>query len=145
MKMSRITVIIVLVLFSIVAKGQSIVFAYDDSGNRVSRVLYVEQLKSLIIDFPVQENILDDITEANPSILVYPNPSRSNVFLEIKELNQEPAISYTLYDLYGAILIQEENGLPFNSLDITTLTHGIYILRVKIDNKTFDYKVVKAY
>lgn len=144
--MNRITVVFVLLLLSILAKGQSIVFTYDDSGNRVSRELYTEQLKSLTIDFPIQEESLNDKIEViDPSVLVYPNPSKSYVYLEIKKLTQQNSISYILYDLQGMILIEELHGTQFNSIDINSIPKGIYILRVKIGNKVFDYKVVKTY
>ncbi len=145
MKMNRIIVIIVLVLFSVVAKGQSIVFTYDESGNRLSRELYVEQLKSLILNFPVQEKLLNDTIVADPSILVYPNPSKSYVFLEVKELAQDNLLSFILYNLQGEILIEEPHGNYFNSIDLTGIQKGIYILRVKIDKKIFDYKIIKSY
>ena len=146
MKITREIAVIVLFLVSIAARGQTIVFDYDDSGNRVSRELYTEQLKSGIIDFPVQESLLNDTIEVtDPSILVYPNPSKSYVFLEIKKLTQENLISYILFDLQGMILIEEPHGTLLNSIDMTRIPKGIYILRVKIDNDVFDYKIVKSY
>jgi hypothetical protein len=48
-----------------------------------------------------------------------------------------------LYDLSGNEIVMKKNIENHTEIDITRFIDGIYILRVKINEKTFDWKVIK--
>jgi len=79
----------------------------------------------------VSENIFAE------NILIYPNPVSGNT-LYIKGKNPEKVHQIQIFDISGKLLKTENN--PFrnkNSIDVSTLNSGIYLL--KIDNKTLKF------
>ena len=145
------TILTGLLLFILLKlSAQSIGYTYDANGNRVSRELIVEQLKSAttlagstskkdVID-PLQKP--EDITEA-PEVHVYPNPTKGILKVEIKNLSPGSSREMTIYDLAGRRVLVKENFENYSECDLNSLKDGIYILRIKIDEKTLDWKVIK--
>ena len=78
---------------------------------------------------------IQQLTDEN--IILYPNPTSGR--LNITGLN-DPADA-NIYSINGQLIksIQQIN----NSIDISELTTGIYILKMKSDDKTLVRKVVK--
>lgn len=131
--------------------GQSIGYTYDANGNRVSRELIVEQLKSAtavagstskndVVD-PLQKP--EDITEA-PEVHVYPNPNKGLLKVEIRNLSPGASREMRIYDLAGRQVLVKENFENYSECDLNSLKDGIYILRIKIDDKALDWKVIKS-
>lgn len=78
---------------------------------------------------------------------IYPNPASSDINIELK-LYKKENITISIYDNTER-LIKEENSqtyeIGFNSIniDISNISHGIYILKVKTDNREFTHKIIK--
>jgi hypothetical protein len=130
---------------------QTIRFNYDANGNRITRTLIPLQLKSAIIDFPVQYPDKLDITdkqkesilEGELRIKIYPNPTKGILKIEIINLPEEEIPALRLYDLSGLELINLNNLSPIYNLDISNYIDGIYILRIIINDKVTNWKVIK--
>ncbi len=131
--------------------GQSIGFTYDANGNRVSRELIVEQLKSAtaIAGSTSKNDVVDplqkpeDIAET-PEVHVYPNPNKGILKVEIKNLSPGSSREMRIYDLAGRQVLVKENFENYSEFDLNSLKDGIYILRIKIDDKALDWKVIKS-
>lgn len=146
------TKLCIFILFLIIncLHGQTITFAYDDNGNRISRVWVAERLKSGIIQFPIVDS--EEIALANPeeflqegelSTYVYPNPSRGIIRINISNMPLNSRTEARLYDLSGTELFVKRNFESDSEMDISKLKDGIYILRIKINEILFDWKIVK--
>ena len=70
------------------------------------------------------ENI--DIVSSNSSVIVYPNPANS--FIKIK--SDDDIISAEIIDITGNIIIKTID----NSIDVSALPNGLYILKVSMKN-----------
>ena len=70
------------------------------------------------------ENI--DIVSSNSSVMVYPNPANS--FIKIK--SDDDIISAEIIDITGNIIIKTID----NSIDVSALPNGLYILKVSMKN-----------
>jgi hypothetical protein len=131
--------------------GQSIKFRYDENGNRINRVIKVNEFKAGSIKFPVtdpkdlfienQETRSSDVVLAT---LVYPNPSKGLLKIDITNMPAEAKTETVLYDLSGAELIVNRNSGNHYEMDISLLPDGIYILRIKVNESLFNWKVVKS-
>jgi hypothetical protein len=137
--------------FSINGQNTKIVYSYDENGNRTSRILVSQQLKSAIINFPVTEpsklTIAEDkkenIGELETTIRVYPNPTKGILKVEIMNLPENSKSDLKLYDLSGKILINQKNLNPVFDLDISSFRDGIYILRIELDKLINNWKIIK--
>jgi hypothetical protein len=54
-----------------------------------------------------------------------------------------PVTEMKLYDLSGMELTSKSNFESSSELDISRFRDGVYILQIKINEKTFDWKVIK--
>ena len=81
-------------------------------------------------------------------ISVYPNPTSDLLFLDFSVKNDGDNVLVSLFDIQGKLL----NNLEFNNLlsgnykkqmDFSYLNNGIYIVKIIVDNKTFESKIVK--
>jgi beta-glucanase (GH16 family) len=74
---------------------------------------------------------IDELAVNN--LQVYPNPT--NDILSLEGIYGEESLNYTIYSLNGDILAQSMlNG--GNSIDVSYLTNGMYVLEVKNDEGT---------
>ncbi len=80
------------------------------------------------------------------TIGIYPNPTKDKLVLELSgEYPARVRHSYSLYDLYGKLLLQEHILSSPVIVPLDTYAHGMYLLKVSHDTdviKTF--KVIKT-
>jgi|ERR1035437_3370519 hypothetical protein len=74
---------------------------------------------------------------------VYPNPNKGLIKIDISNMPLNSISELRLYDLSGNEIVMKKNIENHTEIDITRFIDGIYILRVKINEKTFDWKVIK--
>ncbi len=79
---------------------------------------------------------LDELSDGN--LLVYPNPT--NGLLKIASHQGGKQFNCMLFDLNGRMLLQ-----PFNctEIDISGLENGLYILRIDLEGRLFEKKIIK--
>jgi hypothetical protein len=140
--------------------GQTINYTYDENGNRTTRVLIVEQQKSKGLNVPVEklkdipvEVPKEDLKETETKTekeavgelktLVYPNPSKGLIKIDIVNLPLDSRTEARLYDLSGTELIVKKNFDNYYEMDINKLKDGIYILRIVINDVATDWKIIK--
>lgn len=134
---------------------QTIEYTYDANGNRISRSILIEELKSQSFSFPVinpkslqtfeKAMKAEEITseEGEPEAIVYPNPSKGLINIEITNMPFESQNEMKLYDLSGTELIIKKDFGSYSEMDINRFKDGIYILQIRINEKIFDFKVIK--
>jgi YD repeat-containing protein len=169
-----------MLLQTIALLSQRVEFTYDDNGNRLTRTIIIEQLKSNSVQFPVLdskslktsknlttegevsnipegEDLSDSKAKRNERIanasaisedneiitIVYPNPSNGLIKIDISNMPMSSKNEMRLYNLSGLELIVNRNFDSHTEIDISNLQDGIYILRIKINERVFDWKVVK--
>ena len=130
---------------------QTIKFEYDDNGNRVNRIIEVKEFKPGPVKFPVTdpkeffiENQKTGSGEVVLATSVYPNPSRGLLKIDITNMPEEAKTGIVLYDLSGSELIVNNDSGNHYEIDISLLPDGIYILRIKVNESLFNWKVVKS-
>lgn len=69
---------------------------------------------------------------------IYPNPTQNIVNIEVDGLNE-----VEVYDINGRFLIKKQMPENKNSVDISSLSKGIYILKVSTENGIGNFKIIK--
>ncbi|MFO8022831.1 MAG: T9SS type A sorting domain-containing protein, partial [Perlabentimonas sp.] len=69
-----------------------------------------------------------------------PNPTSHNLTVE---LGQNKALRLTLTDLTGRVVLNKENPNPTETLDVSGLGNGMYILNIKTKSEVFSTRIVK--
>ncbi|MFP4846556.1 T9SS type A sorting domain-containing protein [Winogradskyella sp. PE311] len=78
---------------------------------------------------------IDDSFAFDNSISIYPNPSKNIVTINTKlDIN-----AVELYDITGKLIGKHQN----NTLDISHLDSGIYLIKINVDNTTITKRLIK--
>lgn len=77
------------------------------------------------------------IDELSEVVRVYPNPASSNLTIEL-----EGVYTYAIYNLSGA-LVQQGQGNDIETVDVSELTSGAYVLQIVSNNETIQLYLVK--
>ena len=81
---------------------------------------------------------IEDIMVNNVKVEIYPNPASNNLNIEC----EERISSLELYDALGRMLISKENVLDNTSIDVSNLNSGIYILKIRTEKGSGEYKII---
>ena len=79
-------------------------------------------------------NVFDINTE---QLKIYPNPSNDNLNI----ISKEPINSIKIYSINGSLIIQQMT--EFDSLDISKLKSGVYLVQIGISDKHIFKKLIK--
>lgn len=153
--------------------SQTITYTYDPigNGNRLGRTLTAAKLVSNIVEFPIVdqkslstlENIYSSDSSVNTDVadesasekvftnendiatLVYPNPTKGLIKIEVSNMPLSSKSEMRLYDLSGNEKLVKRAFENNSEIDLSQLRDGIYILRIKINESIFDWKVMKSH
>jgi hypothetical protein len=124
-------------------------YIYDASGNRIKRTV----TKSLSIDTAAYNQISDSIQDVSNNdpfakkdafkVLVYPNPTQGITEIEISELKANQKAQMRVYSITGSYIKQFQNLQKRQSVNLTDLSAGIYLLYIKVDENTVVKKIIK--
>jgi len=89
---------------------------------------------------PVQIVGIAENALSNNGVVVYPNPTSSYIIVKTNSIKNK---MFSIYNTLGQIIIQQNSDSDFVTLDLKSLTSGVYILVVddKLEPKTF--KLIK--
>jgi len=79
-------------------------------------------------------------------MIIFPNPTDNDIVLKFVP-KVKGQLRYALYDLQGRIVIQGESAVRiigieyFLPIDLPELSSGLYILKSKLQHKTFTNKL----
>lgn len=115
---------------------------YDDNGNRMEKLVTRnakddENLdENDIMNLEVLEDSFDD------NVLVYPNPNKGLINIQLYRENEQDVIIYELYNNLG-VLIKTEQFTNSIRVDISDNAAGIYLLKIITDEMMLNKIVVK--
>ncbi len=82
---------------------------------------------------------IDQIENDKNKIIVYPNPAQD--FVKIQSENNMQSVE--LYDLRGRLISNETVGIQNHEINISDLSKGVYLLKIKTNNSTETIRLVK--
>lgn len=140
--MKHILLFFVVFYLSVISYGQIVNYAYDNSGNRTSRTVTLS--KSILTDrdsSKSQEKITEQIEDQ--SIIVYPNPVREEINVEISGYDESRESSITVIDQGGRILINQVQVSNRNTLNLSRYPTGVYFMIIRLGNNKTKYTIIK--
>jgi hypothetical protein len=132
-------------------------YEYDDAGNRVVRKVFelllappapqdttiTEILEPQIVDHipPTADFFVEKIGKTE--IKIYPNPTTEKITLEISNMETLQTGIFKLYNLSGQLLQEQSVHSVTTTVSLANLSKGTYILKVQINEKIEDWKIIK--
>ncbi len=80
--------------------------------------------------------VIHNTQNTTHNFTIYPNPTSQNIFIQ----NREPIKKITVFSLNGKLLLTKQNT---NSISISTLKSGIYILEIETNTSVYKDKIIK--
>ncbi|MCH4552943.1 S8 family serine peptidase [Aestuariibaculum lutulentum] len=78
--------------------------------------------------------------DINP-IKVFPNPVRNMLYLQLPIMNYDFAVSF--YDVLGKLVLETTASSNKNQIDVSPLSKGLYVMKVKGVEKSITLKIIK--
>ncbi|MCL2651434.1 MAG: hypothetical protein FWD60_10485 [Candidatus Azobacteroides sp.] len=130
------------ITFSLYSQNK-IVFAYDDAGNRTSRVMQTVTLPNkapAVIDSTnIATESLFDIT-----IKVYPNPTYGQLTIEIEDYKIDKPLNVLVFDRNNQLLQQHVMKDTVIYLDLSQYPPATwYIVTFMLNGERRDFKIIK--
>lgn len=100
------------------------------------------ELRRVLYSIPVNYS-LEDLAagkiraEEVRTVKIYPNPTSGRISMEISELM--PDLLYGVYDINGRLLKQGRMNSSVETIDLTGLRDGIYVIRLSSEGESFMY------
>lgn len=132
----------ILATTSLFAQSQTVIYAYDNAGNRISRTIGAAKSRSSSpmdsLGFPQSPG------EELFGIKVHPSVTSADVNIDIPTYNKEDKVEIRIYGLSGYELMTAKISEPFSTVELSHLPNGTYILTVIINgNITTSSKIIK--
>ncbi|MDL2241799.1 T9SS type A sorting domain-containing protein, partial [Bacteroidales bacterium OttesenSCG-928-L03] len=107
-----------------------------DEFRIIGRGLTSDEVKEIIKQDTDNSTVLEDIYSSES--IFYPNPASDNIIIQ----DQKDA-ELTIYDMMGRIMKQQKIASINESINISDLANGIYLLNVKNKNKCYCNRLIK--
>lgn len=133
---------IILNLFFISVKAQTVNYEYDNSGNIKSRKVITLKSSFAESDSTVLEPKMIEDTEIK--IKIYPNPTSGNLKIEVLDYKDNEEMIFYVYDLNGRLLLNTRRGGSINTLDLSRFPNGAYILYMTRKGANSSWRIIKA-
>ncbi|MCF8379911.1 MAG: T9SS type A sorting domain-containing protein [Bacteroidales bacterium] len=122
----------------------SIVFSYDNAGNRVSRIVYYEEedegLKSLRVDSETPEEKI----EIPGVINLFPNPAKYEISISLnKEVLDAENRRILIYDMQGKKIRDIVPQSFLVEINVSKMSQGSYIVKLIYGELVNDWMLIK--
>ncbi|MFT3740961.1 MAG: T9SS type A sorting domain-containing protein [Breznakibacter sp.] len=132
--------------FSQSSTTKEVSFSYDMSGNRINRkVIYLSAKGASISDnhFDFEAESICEDSFAGLKILVYPNPTKGLLHVDINGAMYSQNGFLTVHGLGGTTLFRVNSLLQSNLIDLSSYKSGVYILRLTLNTESKEWKIIK--
>ena len=117
-------------------------YSYDEAGNRILRHVIVmrapQNEKKAVVDSTAQKESLGE-----QEIIIYPNPTRGILKIELKGKMPDTPVQLVLMDSNGRPLIKRELIQSPELLDITAYPTTWYLMRIIRGTEVKEWKIIK--
>jgi hypothetical protein len=133
---------------------QTIHFEYDAAGNRESRTIILNQLKSekdttILSEAQLKEELAKIESQFNSeklaegTIKIFPNPTEGELRIKLENISNTEGINLQLYSPTGSLLQSKQIDSNYTEFDMLSYSPGIYILRISRLDEKLEYKIIK--
>ncbi len=99
---------------------------------------------SIAVDFRIVDTLSIADEELQSQTSLYPNPTKNQLYISLSESIQADDVDYTIYSVLGQSLHKGILHSGNNTIDINTLTSGLYFVKImnKQKNSSFTQKII---
>lgn len=121
----------------------SIVFSYDNAGNRVSRIVYYEEgKKSLRVDS--ESETPEEKIEIPETINLFPNPAKYTISISLtKEVLDAENRRIIIYDMQGKKIRDIIPQSYLVEINVSDMSQGSYIVKFIYGEQIDDWMMIK--
>jgi len=116
-------------------------FNYDGSGNRTRRYIQLQSTQGANAQEHEPEIFTDKLGQLEYSI--YPNPTKGNLQIEIKNLVEGTTVELLVYDINGKQLTRQTVTASLTTVDLSGYKQGMYLLHVVEGKNIHKWKIAK--
>ncbi len=104
-------------------------------------LLPTQESNTLLVIVEGENEVIVTSTEDAEELdfMVYPNPAVDQILIDFPTAHQ--SVTYTMYDVNGKRVLQ--GSLRGNSINVSKLTPGAYVLQLIVDGKQVEKKIIK--
>lgn len=143
--LSLVLLFVVVLVASLRAGTDTMVFTYDAAGNRISSERVVQiirqpdkgQIAKAVVKQPVPATL------SSLTVSVAPNPTFGLVNIDFGNQKQGFSVDLSVTDMNGRMVTELKNIATATTLDLSNQANGVYILRVRSGNEIVDWKIIK--
>lgn len=127
-------------------------YAYDNSGNRISRAIFDLSKKVITksdttvivpeIEYIDEQEVFNTSLD-NININIFPNPVNDVLYIEISEFQTNENIIYEIFDFNGKKIEKNNINSSNTSINFYNFNPGSYILRISNKTSQQEFKVIK--
>jgi hypothetical protein len=117
-------------------------YTYDMAGNRLTRKLVTlanPNYAKRQVETPIPTE--DQLSERK--IIIYPNPTKGNLAVEITGGDSKDELRIILFSAQGIQLQNVQAISGVNPVEMSAYSAGWYIMRIIAGDKTTEFKIVK--
>jgi Secretion system C-terminal sorting domain len=125
-------------------------YSFSDHVNTDQSAVIYYRLRSVDVDGKFTYSATrvirtSKVAENNISIVTYPNPVTNELRVTIPANWQNKKVTYEMFDNNGQVSKKSEtaNSSQTETLNVSTLSRGFYIVRVTCDGRTAQQKIIK--
>lgn len=121
-------------------------YLYDEGGNRICRKLVeIPANTPRNLSLPIEDNSTACFHEqvCSYSCKIYPNPTSGQIQLDIEDMAESFQGIADLYNSNGVLLRNFRISESHNIFDLSDFPPGMYILRLNINKKNEEWKIIK--
>ncbi len=118
-------------------------FTYDENGNRTNRQMATAKNNKNKCDATdnMNTNVIDSFEKL--SVSVYPNPTKDKVNISINNKSTETPVHLTVSTPTGAVLFDKFMADSFETIDLSNLSNGMYLIKLVVNNERKTWTVTK--
>jgi len=137
--MKKLIILILLLQTAVIINAQSVSYTYDNAGNRIARTFTMSKSPAAPVE-AIKE--LPDLI-AEKSVVIYPNPTKGTITVDIKDYVSKMDVEFQLTDLSGRTIANRKAASKTQTFDLSGQIAGVYLLQIRINNESVVWKIVK--
>lgn len=120
----------------------SVVFTYDENGNRTAMEYVVARVyENVLTNDSTKTDVLDDMAILN--ISVYPNPTSGYLVLSANTHDVATEINARLFSFQGCLIEEKTITAKCTEFNLTGSPAGVYFLSIYYNDKKQIWKIIK--
>ena len=131
--------------------AQTVTYAYDASGNRITRTIVLSGNKTLevgednevLVENPFDDSDFFEDVVSEQRFRIYPNPTHGLLKIDFQNISNNDRIRIEVYDLRGSVIKTIPQAQITNTIDLSSEPNGVYLFLIMYGTEHKSWKIIK--